>query len=197
MPLILSSVTAPDAKEALLLSQVKKDLNVDHEDDDDYIAELIKTALATAENKTWRALLSQTWDYYLTTFPSGDHVIEIPKPPLVSITSIKYQDADDAQQTWDSSEYVVDTDSEPGRVYLATDASWPAAYFKRKAIVIRFVAGYSAIPEPVKKWMMIWITDAYDVMRQSYFQGGGFAGQIIKDRTFADNLIASYKVHQW
>ncbi len=193
--MLLDSVTAPDAKAALVLPDVKKHLRIDHDDDDDYIAELIKTAFAQAENKTRRAILTQTWDYYIDTFPGGDGEIKIPKPPLTSVTSIKYQDSSDVQQTWDSSNYVVDTVKEPGRVYLATNASYPATYIKRKAVVIRFVAGYTTIPKPIQDWMKIWILDAYDSMRQSYFTGGSFDARVMRDSTFQDNLLNNYRIY--
>ena len=40
--------------------------------------------------------------------------IDIPRPPLVTLDSIKFIDQNYEQQTLDTSQYVVDTASEPG-----------------------------------------------------------------------------------
>ena len=191
--MLLESVTAAAPEEALKLAEVKAHLRVDHTDDDDYIAELIKTAFAQAEARTWRALLSQSWRLYLDRFPTGDREIKIPKPPLVTVDSIKYQDSSDVQQTWADTNYVVDIVKEPARVYPETNANYPTTYIKRKAVEIEFTCGYSSVPDPIKHWMKIWIADAYDVLRQSYFQGGAFNIQIVRESRFADNLLSSYR----
>ena len=192
--MIRELVTPPAPEQALTLAEAKAHLRVDHTDDDDYIAELIKSAFYQAETKTWRALLTQTWDIYFDNFPFSNQQIILPKPPLVTVDSIKYQDNDDNEQTWSDTEYVVDTVSEPGRVYPVPNGSYPSAYLKPKSVVIQFTAGYTTIPDEIKHWLKVWIADAYDVMRQSYFQGGAFNVQVVRQKQFADNLLYSYKV---
>ena len=78
-------------------------------------------------------------------FPASDyHQLKIPLPPLISVTSIKYFDQSDVEQTWDSAEYVVDTDQDnQGLVYPGRNYSWPAARDFFKAVHIEYQAGYA------------------------------------------------------
>jgi len=100
-----------------------------------------------------RALLTQTWDMKLDAFPDDGEPIQIPLPPLQSITSITYVDGEGATQTFDSANYAVDVASQPGVISLAYGASWPVTRDQRNAVTIRFVAGYgaaAAVPAPIK-----------------------------------------------
>ncbi len=81
----LKIITDP-AAEPLLLEAVKNHLKVDGAEDNVLIKALIKSARLTAENETGRAFITQTWRLYLdVAYPE----IEIPRPPLQSIESIK------------------------------------------------------------------------------------------------------------
>ncbi len=90
----------------------------------------------------------------------ADGWIILPACPLVSITSVKYDDANDAEQTLAASNYQADTASMPGRIRYTGSATLPAVYDKPNAIRIRYVAGYgaagatdggqSAVPEDLK-----------------------------------------------
>ena len=65
-----------------------------------------------------------------------------------------------------SSDYLVDTIAEPGRVYLKWDKSWPSASLQVvNPIVVRFVAGYgaaSAVPEPIRQAILLAIGSLYE-----------------------------------
>lgn len=97
-----------------------------------------------------RALLTQTWDLKFDRFPGfSDEPIEVPLPPLQSVTSITYVDTAGATQTWASSEYDVDTHSEPGRILPGYNYRWPSTRDQINAVTLRFVAGYGADPADV------------------------------------------------
>ena len=145
MRAIYKIATAP-AAEPVTLSEIKDHLRLEP----DYDAEdmqLLSIALAArdyVEKITGKLLITQTWDMYLDWWPTGD-AIEITKGPLQSVTHIKYTDNLAVQTTWSSAEYSVDTDSDPGRVVLGYDYSWPDfTLHPKNPIVIRFVAGYGA-----------------------------------------------------
>jgi uncharacterized phiE125 gp8 family phage protein len=73
--------------------------------------------------------------------------MRIPKPPLQSVSSIKYKDDDGTETTWSASGYIVDTDSEPGRVVLAYGESWPSVtLYPAAPIQVTYVAGYGDDP---------------------------------------------------
>lgn len=120
----------------------------------------IIAARQEAENKLNRALITQTWNYYLDRFPSGDF-IEIPLPPLQTITHVKYALSDDTDydETFSTSYYDVDIVSEPGRVVLGYGDSFPSDTLRpMHPIQIRFIAGYgtaaSTVPEIIRQWIL-------------------------------------------
>jgi len=77
--------TAPSA-EPITLDDAKSHLKVDSADDNVLITAQITTARQFGERETKRAFITQTWKMYLDSAPAE---IEIPKPPLQSVESIK------------------------------------------------------------------------------------------------------------
>ncbi len=129
--------------EPILLADVKTHVRVDHDDEDGLLTRNLVAARAYIENAYKMALMTQTWGMHLDWFPSG--IVEIPRPPLQSITSIAYEDEAGDTQTLDSSKYQVDVNSRPGRVVFEPDEVWPATEVGRlAAVTITFVAGYGA-----------------------------------------------------
>ena len=114
--------------------------------EDDIVEGLIRSARSHVETLTGRALITQTWDLYLDAFPCQ---INVPKPPLQSVTYIKYLDANGALQTLATSEYTVDNKSEPARIVPAYGKTWPSTRCDLNAVQVRFVAGYGAEADQV------------------------------------------------
>jgi uncharacterized phiE125 gp8 family phage protein len=167
--MILSSLVlvTPPIGEPISLVEAKAFAKIASGTDDELINSLITTARLHWDGKDgWfgRALLTQTWDLLLPRFPwEWDepvrdclYGIRVPLPPLQSVTSISYVDSDGAPQTLASSEYVVDTKAEPGRVVPAYGKSWPSTRETVNAVTVRFVAGYgaaSAVPKDIRDWL--------------------------------------------
>ena len=166
-------VTEPTA-EPLTLTEVKDSLRDTPVEDDALVSVLITAARRAAEAHTHRVFVTQTWDYFADKFPaSAITFLELPRPPLVSVTSIKYTDTDGVQQTWDSSKYVVDTHAERGRILPAWSEIWPSTRQVMNAVEIRFVAGYGVpddVPEDIRTAMLLQINHLYD-HRQSVVIG--------------------------
>lgn len=159
----LSLVTAPSV-EPITTTEAKLHLRVDHADEDALIGGLVTAAREWCEGFQGRAYVTQTWDYTLDSFPGGDGRIEIPKPPLQSITSVSYVDADGATQTVSSSDYTVDTAGIVGSVVPAYGESWPTTRAIPNAVTIRFVAGYGSaadVPETAKAAMKLMLGTYY------------------------------------
>lgn len=156
--------TAPTA-EPFQLTEAKAHLRVDFTDDDDYIDSLIVAARRQVEHETKRALVSQTWDYYLDGFPCGTS-IPLPFGKLQSVTSLKYTDSDDAETTVATSVYQAVTWEDPGRIVLKYGQSWPTATLRTAGgVVVRFVCGYgapSSIPADLLHSMKLRIAHWYD-----------------------------------
>lgn len=133
--------------------------------DDPYIRSLITSSREFVERETERALVTQTWEYTLDRFPCSDEPIRLPWPPLQRVVSIDYLDESGNETTLDDARYVVDTGSLYGEISLAYGASWPSTYRQRKAITVRFVAGYgdpADVPEALKAAMKLVLSDLYE-----------------------------------
>jgi uncharacterized phiE125 gp8 family phage protein len=161
---------------------------------DDYIDLLISVATAQAESFTGRRFVTQTWYGYLDNWPAGDR-FELPFGRLQSVTSIKYQDSDEDEQTFSSSLYLVNTDSDPGFVCLAYQQDWPSATLSpSRPITVEFVCGYglaAAVPENIKHAIKTRIADLF-MNRENKVIGGGIT--VTTDLKVFESLLWPYKV---
>jgi uncharacterized phiE125 gp8 family phage protein len=112
---------------------------------DSQIATMLAACIEWFEQETRRAFITQTWQMTLSAFPLGDEPIILPRPPLISVTSVAYVDADGASQTLGASSYLVRTKSNPGGIWLAYNGSWPTTHPEEpEAVTVTYVAGYGA-----------------------------------------------------
>lgn len=158
----LTVVTAA-THEPLTVNFVKDYLRVDTTADDHLIEELVKASRLSIERGTGRQLVTTTYDWKIDRFAD---CIEIPKPPLQSVTSIDYLDEDGASQTLLGSVYDVHIDREPGEIRLAYNQSWPNIRGGHKDITIRFVCGYGAfddVPADIRLLALKMIARDYDL----------------------------------
>jgi uncharacterized phiE125 gp8 family phage protein len=158
----------PPIEEPVSVAEAKAHLRLDTSDEDALVGGLIVAARQWCEGYQNRAYVTQTWDLVLDRWscePDLDR-IRIPLPPLQSVASLKYTDADDVQTTMPASEYLVDVASQPGRLMLAYGRSWPTVTLRpAAAIEIRFTAGYGAaaeVPETVKQAIKLLVGHLYE-----------------------------------
>ncbi len=134
------------AGEPLTRSEIKTHLSLDGTDHDTIVDDMIRKWRKSVDGKDgWlnRALITQTWDVYLDKFPcSARTPVYLPLPPLQSVTHIKYYDTDGILQTWSAANYVLDTVSEPAKIYPAYNVSWPTVRDMPNAVQIRMICGY-------------------------------------------------------
>jgi len=131
----------PPAIEPVTLADAKLHLKVDTSDDDALITDLITTARSRAEWHTQRALNTQGWILWLDCWPPCG-VIEIPLPPLQSVTSVTVYALDDSAKVLDPATYQVDAVSAPARLTLKSTVSPPTNLRAINAVAIAFTAGY-------------------------------------------------------
>lgn len=157
--------TAPTV-EPVSLDEAKTHLRVTDPDDDTYITNLIKAARGAAEAFTRRAFITQTLDLALDRFPLGiGEPIVTPRPNLISVTSIVYNDQNGDSQTWSSSKYTVDIKNKPGRIFPAFNEVYPTTRGHVNDVTVKFVAGYGAaadVPESVRQAILLIIGHLYN-----------------------------------
>lgn len=188
MSLIL--ITAA-ADEPVTLAEAKLHLRVEHSADDTLISAFIQAARERAEHETGRALITQTWELVLDAFPAAE--IELAKPPVAAVVSVKHLDSAGVEQTLDPSAYRLDAATLPGWVFPVT--TWPATYDGANSVRVRFTAGYGAsgasVPASVRSWMLLQIGAAYR-NREAFAQGASVAE--LPNR-WVDSLLDSLRVY--
>lgn len=144
-------LVTPPSVEPITLDQAKNALRVDIADDDALINTYITAARQACEAFIHGCLITQTWRVSLDGFPDdGTDPILIPIEPLVSVTSVKWFDQTNTATTltaWASGagDYIVDTDSEPGRLVLPPNQVWPGvSLWPVNPVQIVVTAGFGA-----------------------------------------------------
>ena len=155
----LTRITAPTV-EPLSLSEAKAHCRIYGSDDDGLIAGYIMAAVSLAENSTNRALATQTWE--LTIDRDWPEVIVLPRSPTQSVTSVTYYDSAGSLQTLASNQYRVDVTLPQGRIEPAYDVTWPVVRDQARTIIVRFVAGYTQIPEPIRQALLLLVGHFYE-----------------------------------
>lgn len=195
-------VAVAPAEEPVTLDEVKLHLRETETGQDELISALIIAARQYAENYTRRALVTQTLELGLPAFPDAG-VIELPRPPLQSLTWVKYIDFNGNLQTVDPTTYQIDTFREPAQVKPAY-LRWWFWYQVRNdfnAVQLRYVAGYpgvgspadltSGIPEAIKHWMKVCVAQLYEHREAIVVER---ATLIDIPRSYIDGLLDPYVV---
>jgi len=154
----MSNIVTPPSEEPITLEEVRDHLRIDSTDQDATMTGYLVAARVLAELWCRRAFITQTRDLWLEAWPCADR-IEIPSPPLQSVTWVKYYDTANAANTMSTSDYLVNSYQEPGQVVLAYGKSWPSATLRPgPAINVRYVAGYgtpSQVPAIYKQAILL------------------------------------------
>jgi uncharacterized phiE125 gp8 family phage protein len=176
----LSRTVAPAAT-PVSLPEAKHQVHAeDFDDDDGDIQQALNTATSWLDGYRGlmgEALVTQTWRLYLPHFghgarrcrepwPIGDRgPIQLPLPPLQSVTSIQYVDPAGVTQTLDPSAYQV-IDGDIAEIWPTVGRCWPTVQCdNRRAVTILFVCGYGAaeaVPDTIKSAIRLIVTHLYE-----------------------------------
>jgi uncharacterized phiE125 gp8 family phage protein len=141
-------ISVPPRAEFLHLNEAKNHLRIVEPDEDVLIERYIRSACLSVESFLWRAVVYRTLEVRLLDgFPEDDEEILLPYPPTRQVLSVKYLDADGAEQTLSPSVYQADLGSEPARLALVDGESWPDT--KRGALVPVRIAVTAGMLVPV------------------------------------------------
>ena len=119
----------------------------------DELTAIIQAAREHVEDNTRRALLTQTWDYFLQEWPEGDR-FRLPFGNLQSVTSVSWFDTDGTETTLTAgTDYLVETNGEDcGFIVLPYGESWPTdTLYPSNPIKVRFICGWTAAADIPKK----------------------------------------------
>ncbi len=166
------SMTVAPAIEAISLATARLQLRITSSTSEDaLILDYITAARENVEMMLGQRLVTQTWEFYLGSFPDVIRLDDI--SPLQSVTSITYTDTDGATQTLATSEYTVDAKRVPGEIHPAWGKTWPSTRSVPNAVTVTAVVGYATlakIPKIITQYMLLLIAEM-DLFRQPIITG--------------------------
>ncbi len=169
------AVTLAEAK--MHLRVITDPADVTPSPEDALITALVASATLEAEHLMGRAVMPQQWQLTLDAFVQAPaqygvyvpavQAINLQRPPVTSIVSIKYVDATTGSlTTLDPSMYqFVGAIDYTARVVPAYGKSWPATRAQPEAVQIIFATGYAdatKVPEPIKTWIKLRVGTMYE-----------------------------------
>lgn len=113
--------------------------------------------------------------------------------PIVSVDSLQYIDQDGVTQTLASSGYKLDNVTAPARLVPAFGTTWPSTRNEINAVSVTYTCGFggaSAVPETIKRWMLLRIGALYE-NREEVLSGRGIS---LAPMPFVDSLLTPYRV---
>ncbi len=179
----LKMITAPDTMPVSLI-EAKAFYRVIGSDEDVDITRTINAATEKAEQITNRQMKVATYEGYLDSFPVS---VDIPKPPLVSVTKIEYIDVDGATVPW--TDYTVDDIVEPAVIYFNSTPEDVETEGVNN-VIITFDSGYVTTPQALQSWILIYGATLYE-NRENLTIGVSVDGSI---KAYYDHLLDSYRI---
>jgi uncharacterized phiE125 gp8 family phage protein len=211
----------PPTDPVITLDEARQHLRAESNFDDALVEALINAAVSNLDpaGGGWlgRALRPQVWELRAEGFPCWPHWnehhhyrngIELPYPPLVSVESATYDDANGVEQTMlEGTDFRVVDQGSLQRSYLAPlyGRQWPASVRRDPGSVrIRYTAGYpltddnspalpdDRLPDGIKAAVLLMIGDLYE-FRETVAVGA--VATSIPVSTTVESLLAPHRVY--
>ena len=177
----------------LTLAEAKSHLAIDSDTSwDGLVTGLVAAAqqhLDGRDGVLGRCIGVQTWEAVEDSIPLSG-AMRLPLPPLVSVLSVRYYDTAGALQTFSPANYTVDTTNQPGWIALNDDAAWPETANMVNAVIVRFEAGYTTVPQPIKQAAAL-LVGHWFANREAVVIGSAAAGMV---PMAVDALIEPYRI---
>lgn len=179
-------VTVSNDTFPITIQAMKDYLRVDGSQDDELIAAYINTAVEAIKQYTRRAIKTETFVFKADGFTDangddrllqlgpgvhtgsrpyilgGGETLDLPFPPLQSVTSLVTYDRGNNALTFSASRYRVDLQS--GRIYLNEGETWPSDLRAQDAVEVTYIAGYgsASVPTPILQAIRLHVSGMYD-----------------------------------
>lgn len=178
------TVVTPSAALPVALADVKLHLRLDTDTsvEDSLLTRLVRTAAERCSHETGRAMLATVYRLEADI----TETLRLPRPPLVSITSVVLTDADGNDTTLTADGYTVKTTS--AHAVLTVPDPGDAV-----TVTVVYQAGYGAaaddLPEALASWILLDVGTLYE-QRQAVTAGNANAVPY----PFVGGLLDSYRV---
>jgi uncharacterized phiE125 gp8 family phage protein len=196
-------VTAPTI-EPIEINDLKLHLRIelDETDEDEYLEGLITAAREQVEDITHRAILTQTWKYYLESWPK-ENFIKLPfgnlqsdptGTPVVAAPIIIWKDTAGTPTTLTlTTDYLVEKNGEGiGRIVLPYGEVWPSGtLYPSLPISIQYICGWTTaalVPFQIKAAIKMICADLYEM------RGEPVLGQSVIENKTVERLLSSRRL---
>ena len=157
-------ITVQPATEPITLVEAKSHLRVTFADEDTYINTLITSARKYCEAYCNRVFITQTWRQNENAWA---YPIKLMVNPVISLTSLKYIDTNEAQQTItdNTNNFQKDFNSDVAKIYSGLVEAFPAIGISINPIEIITVCGYGAasdVPDDIKHAIKLMVSHLYE-----------------------------------
>ena len=157
----------------LTTAEAKTSTRIDASTEDTLVDEYVSAGTNWVERQ---------WDLALIDTVIAESFDEIPESGILrltcrpvgattDVTSVKYYDEDNAQQTFSSANYVVTLEGDEALIQLTQDASWPTVYTRKGVWVVTYTAGFGAtaasVPMDIKTAVRMCVWDLYEMRGSS------------------------------
>ena len=195
-------IITPPSVEPITVNDALAHMNLTSDETQGQLVELyIQAAREQAETYMGRALITQEWRLTLDRWPvqgeawwdgvmqgaiselrrGRDTWVILPRHPLLSVDEITVFDDAGNPEDVPVSQFIVDTQQEPGRMVLKSSNAWPIALQSANAIQVDYTAGYGPagndVPAAITLGLLNMVASMYehrgdhcsaeDAMRQS------------------------------
>jgi len=170
------------------LDVAKSHLRFRSSSEDDLVQIYVAMAVSFFEEQSGRQCINGTREFAVAGGPCQRY-IELPVAPLVSVASVKYDDAAGEEQTMDDELYrvvpslfppsggadpVVDAFCPPGRIELVEGAVWPTTRTGARSLRILRTCGYGTRPDqmpPLISGALLMLTGHFFRNREAVISG--------------------------
>lgn len=145
--------------EPVAVQDLKDFSRIEGDDEHDLLGDFIHAARVATEEYLGRALIQQTIRLLMNYWPGT--VVELPRPPLMSITKVATLNEEDEETVYSSDNYYAITEAIPGKLILKKSVALPVNTSRDYGgFLIEYKAGYGTdsidIPKPIVEGIKLW-----------------------------------------
>lgn len=160
---LTTALTTADNELPVTLQQAKNQLDIVNQDDDDEIRLCLNAAVDYCERVTGRSLrVSHTVVQSYSQWPCSP--VRFDWQPAYTVSSVKYYDTDNTEQTVSSSLYRLVQGNVASKLEFDQDFTFPSLYARSDAVKVTYLAGYSTIsdvPAAAQKAVLLVLENTY------------------------------------
>jgi uncharacterized phiE125 gp8 family phage protein len=158
---VLRLVTPPTER-AVGLNEARRHMRVEDTDSDDLIAMYLEAA---EQSLAYVGRALRPASYALDIYGHVTRCIDLPIPPLRTVTAVKTPDATGAMTAIDPANYsVMKTSEGRGTILTATAYNWPFPLYNPGYVTasVEFTAGYDVVPSGLRAAILLIAGALYD-----------------------------------